>query len=240
MTLHETDMGPFEVEAPVAVPVEDGGSAGAAGDGGGGGGDRDPDGTPLRPPVRGGVSMRPAMIVLGLAVLILGMFTVIAIVTSQTPAPVKTGTAPRAVPGTPIRAVAAAHALAPIISTGEPPNNVINAVDLPDGAALVAHQDNAGNAGQFDSQIVVRSDDSQGALLTFYAADLKQQGWQVFDRGPAANDPSATEVLGKLAGTDGSYWEIGVIIPPTTFGAGTPPGGVTDVTIRLLQEGDPE
>ncbi len=240
MTLRQTDMGPFEVDAPVAVPVEDVAGAGGTGAGDGGGGERGPDGAPLRPPVRGGVSMRPAMVVLGLAVLILGLFAVIAIVTSQTPAPVQTNTKPRAVPGTPIRAVAAADALAPITSSGEPPTNVINAVDIPEGAVRVGHQNNSGLAGQFDSQIVVRSDDSQGALLTFYGADLKQQGWQVFDRGPAANDPTATEVLGKLAGTDGYYWEIGVTIPPTTFGAGTPAGGVTDVTIRLLQEGDPE
>jgi hypothetical protein len=231
MTLHETDMGPFEVAAPVAVPSDEAPPAPPAADGGG---------EPLRPPARGGVSIRPAMVVLGLAVLILAVFVTIAIVTSQSPAPVKTDTAPRAVPGTAIRAVAAADALTPIISSGQPPNNIINAVDMPVGAVRVAHQNNAVDSGQYDSQITVRSDDSQGALLNFYAADLKWAGWQVFDRGPAANDPTATEVLGKLAGTDGYYWEIGVTIPPTTFGSGAPAGGWTNITIRLLQEGDPE
>ena len=229
MTLHETDMGPFEVDAPVAVrddevtvPPADGG------------------GEPLRPPARGGVSIRPAMIVLGLAVLILAVFITIAVVTSQSPTPVKTSTTARVVPGSAIRAVAAADTLKPIVSSGQPPSNVINAVDIPVGAVRVAHLNNADESGQYDSQITVRSDDSQGALLAFYAADLKWEGWQVFDRGPAANDPTATEVLGKLAGTDGYYWEIGVTIPPTTFGAGAPAGGWTNVTIRLLQEGDPE
>ena len=229
MTLHETDMGPFEVESPIAVPSDEAPVAAA-----GGGGE------PLRPPARGGISMRPAMVVLGLAVLILAVFITIAIVTSQSPAPVKTSTAARVVPGTAVRAVAAADALTPIISSGQPPSNIINAVDLPAGAVRVAHQNNAGNSGQYDSQITVRSDESQGALLTFYSADLKWEGWQVFDRGPAANDPGATEVLGKLAGTDGYYWEIGVTIPPTTFGSGAPAGGWTNVTVRLLQEGDPE
>jgi hypothetical protein len=184
--------------------------------------------------------MRPAMIVLGLAVLILAVFITIAVVTSQSPTPVKTSTTARVVPGSAIRAVAAADTLTPIISSGQPPSNVINAVDIPVGAVRVAHQNNADGSGQYDSQITVRSDDSQGALLTFYAADLKWEGWQAFDRGPAANDPTATEVLGKLAGTDGYYWEIGVTIAPTTFGAGAPAGGWTNVTIRLLQEGDPE
>ncbi len=229
MTLHETDMGPFEVDAPLAVRDDE--VTVPAADGGG---------EPLRPPVRGGVSIRPAMIVLGLAVLILAVFITIAVVTSQSPTPVKTSTTARLVPGSAIRAVAAADTLKPIVSSGQPPSNVINAVDIPVGAVRVAHQNNADESGQYDSQITVRSDDSQGALLAFYAADLKWEGWQVFDRGPAANDPTATEVLGKLAGTDGYYWEIGVTIPPTTFGAGAPAGGWTNVTIRLLQEGDPE
>jgi len=232
MTLHETDMGPLEVESPIAVPSDEAPEVPVAAAGGGG--------EPLRPPARGGISMRPAMVVLGLAVLILAVFITIAIVTSQSPAPVKTSTAARVVPGTAVRAVAAADALTPIISSGQPPSNIINAVDLPAGAVRVAHQNNAGNSGQYDSQITVRSDESQGALLTFYSADLKWEGWQVFDRGPAANDPGATEVLGKLAGTDGYYWEIGVTIPLTTFGAGAPAGGWTNVTVRLLQEGDPE
>jgi|HubBroStandDraft_1064217.scaffolds.fasta_scaffold392959_2 hypothetical protein len=229
MTLHDTDMGPFEVDAPVAVPSE------AAPNAAGGGG-----GAPLRPPSRGGISMRPAMVVLGLAVLILAVFITIGITTSQSPGTVRTSLRPSAVPGTSIRAVAAADVLAPIISSGEPPTNVINAVDIPQGAVRVSHQNNADESGQFDSQVVLRSGDSQGALLAFYAADLKQQGWQIFDKGAAANDPNATEVLGKLAGTDGYYWEIGVTVQATTFGAGTPAGGETDFTVRLLQEGDPE
>ena len=74
-------------------------------------------------------------------------------------------------------------------------------MSVPVGSVRLSHQDNSGDgAGQFDSQVIFRSDDSQGALLAFFAADMKLQGWQVFDRGPAANDPGALEVLGKLAG----------------------------------------
>ena len=123
---------------------------------------------------------------------------------------------------------------------GEPPSNIINAVSVPTGSVRLSHQNNAAGSGQFDSQIVLRSTDSQGALLTFYAAEMHQQGWQVFDKGPAANDPGALEVLGKLAGTDGYYWEMGATISPTTFGAGAPANGDTDFTIRLLQENDDE
>ena len=164
---------------------------------------------PLRPPTPGGISMRPAMIVLGLAVLILVVFVSIGVLSSQSPAPVRSGTAANTVAGSPLRAEPATAALAPIVSPGQPPTNIINAVSVPVGAVRMSHQDNAAGSGQYDSQVVLRSGDSQGALLDFYAADMRLQGWQVFDRGPAANDPGAVEILGKLAGSDGYYWEMG-------------------------------
>ena len=123
---------------------------------------------------------------------------------------------------------------------GQPPDNIVNAVDIPVGAVRLSHQNNAAESGQYDSQVSLRSDASQGALLAFYASDMKSQGWQVFDRGPAANDPNALEVLGKLAGTDGYYWEMGVTVQPTSFGNGAPAAGATTFTVRLLQEPDPE
>ncbi len=173
---------------------------------------------PQRPAKPGGISIRPAMVVLGLAVLILVVFVTIGIVTSQAPQPVKTSGAPSAVPGTPLRAQEAAGLLSPIIVAGEPPTNILNAVSVPVGSVRISHLNNAAGSGQYDAQVTFRSEDSQAALLTFYAADMKEQGWQVFDKGPAANDPGALEVLGKLAGTDGYYWQMGATIPPTTFG----------------------
>jgi hypothetical protein len=193
---------------------------------------------PQRPPTPGGFSIRPAMVVLGLAVLILAVFVTLGIVSSQSPAPVKTSGAPSAVPGSPLRAGPAADALHPIVSSGEPPSNILNAVTVPQGSVRISHQNNASGAGQFDAQVTLRSTDSQGALLTFFAATMHQQGWQVFDKGAAANNPGALEVLGKLAGTDGYYWEMGATISPTTFGHGAPASGETNITIRLLQQND--
>jgi hypothetical protein len=198
------------------------------------------DTAPLRPPTRGGVSMRPAMIVLGLAVLIIVLFVGLALATSSQPAPVRKSGGVVSVTGSSLKAAPAAVALAPIISLGQPPNNVVNAVDIPVGAVRTSSLNNAGQSGQYDSQITLRSDASQGALLAFYASDMKSQGWQIFDRGPASNDPNALEVLGKLAGTDGYYWEMGVTVQATSFGKGAPAAGDTPFTVRLLQEPDPE
>jgi hypothetical protein len=193
---------------------------------------------PLRPPTPGGFSIRPAMIVVGLAVLIVAVFVTLAILSSHSPAPVKTSGPPSAVPGSTLRAEPAADALKPIVGSGEPPSNIINAVSVPVGSIRISHQNNAAGAGQFDAQVTLRSTDSQGALLAFFAATMHQDGWQVFDKGAAANNPGALEVLGKLAGTDGYYWEMGATIPPTTFGHGAPPSGETHFTVRLLQRND--
>lgn len=196
------------------------------------------DAEPLRPPTPGGFSIRPAMVVLALAVLIVVGFVTLGILSSHSPAPVKTAGVPSAVPGTALRAEPAAGALRPIVGSGEPPSNIINAVSVPVGSVRISHENNAAGAGQFDAQVTMRSGESQGALLAFFAATMHQQGWQVFDKGAAANNPGALEVLGKLAGTDGYYWEMGATIPPTTFGHGAPSTGETHFTIRLLQQND--
>ena len=193
---------------------------------------------PVRPRTSTGNSLRPAMVVLGLAVLILGLFAGLGVATSHQNAAVHTNTAPRAVPGSTLLAVPAAHVLSVIIKGGEPPSDIVDAVAVPADSVRVSQQNNSGSAAQFDSQIGLRAAASQGALLTFFASDMRQQGWQIFDRGPAANDPGATEVLGKLAGSDGWYWEMGAVISPTTFGPGAPPAGQTVVTIRLFQQPD--
>jgi hypothetical protein len=182
--------------------------------------------------------MRPAMIVFGLAALILVLFVTIAIVTSQAPAPIKHSGAPVGVPGVTLQAVPAAGLLAPIVTGGDPPNNILNAVSVPVGSVRVSHENNTAGAGQYDEQVTFRSDDSQAALLAFFAADMKLQGWQISDQGAARNDPHALEVLGKLAGSDGYYWDMGATVNATTFSPGGPARGTTHFTVRLFQEDD--
>lgn len=184
--------------------------------------------------------MRPALIVVGLAALILVVFVTIGIVSTQSPAAVKHSKTELAVPGVSLRAVQAATSLAPIASGGEPPSNILNAVDLPAGSVRVSHQNNTAGAGQFDAQVTFSSLESQAALIAFYAADMKSQGWQISDQGAARNNPGALEVLGKLAGSDGYYWELGATVNATTFPAGGPPRGTTHFTVRLFQVPDPE
>jgi hypothetical protein len=191
----------------------------------------------LRPPSARGVSIRPAMVVLALAVLIVGLFVTLGLVTSTRVAPVHS-VAHSKVPGTTLRPVAAAAALAPIVANGQPPAGVLSAVYLPAGSVRLSSADNTSSAGQYDEEVTLRSSASQGAVVDFFAADMRYEGWQVFDRGPASHDQGALEVLGKIAGSDGYYWEMGATVSATTFGAGAPPGGLTRFSVRLFQIDD--
>jgi hypothetical protein len=195
---------------------------------------------PIRPPSRPGYNMRLAMIVPGLGVLILGLFIGAAFLTSNPVQTTNTSSATRSVGGTSIRAVRADAALAPIVADGEPPSNILNAVAIPAGAVAVSHQDNSAAADQYDAQVGLRTDDTQGALEDFYRVDMKAQGWQIFEVGPADHNPGALEVLGKKAGSDGFYWEMGAVISRTTFGRHAPSTGETALTVRLFQVPDPD
>ena len=192
---------------------------------------------PQRPASGRGISIRPAMTVLILALVILGVFVTIGIVTSQHPTAVRTDRTAAPVPGSALRAVPAAGQLSVISHGGAPPANILNAVVLPAGSVRTGHQTNAG-ADQYDRQVTFRSAASQGALVAFFASALPQEGWQVFSKGPAVHHPTTTEVLAKLAGSDGYYWEIGTLVGPTSFGGAGSSAGRTNFTIRLFQVSD--
>ncbi len=193
---------------------------------------------PLPPPTPGRTSTRPAMVVLGLAVVIVATFVTLGLVSSHPAPSLHSGSRSSAVPGSTLRAEAATTVLTPILTPGQPPINVVNAVVVPVGVVREGHRDDSAGSGQFDAQVAVRSDASQAALLAFFASEMPRQGWRIFDRGPAAHDPGATEILGRLAGSDGYYWQMGAIVDATTFPPGGPPRGETDFTVRLLQQSD--
>ena len=194
-------------------------------------------GEPVRPPAR--FTMRLAMIVPGIGVLILVLFIGAEFLTSNPVQKTKTATGSFSVHGTTLRAVPAVHDLKVITVNGQPPGNIINAVSVPEGATRTAHQNNSAAAQEYDAQITLRIDQSQAAVDNFYKLDMKKQGWQVFSTGPATHVAGGLEILGKQAGSDGFYWEMGTIISPTSFGNGAPAAGATSFTIELVQEPDP-
>ncbi len=119
--------------------------------------------------------------------------------------------------------------------SGLPPTNIVDAVEIPRASVAVSSQNNTAAAEQYDAQVELRVGATQGALRIFFLAAMKKQGWQIISQGAASHNPGAIQVLGKLAGDDGYYWEMGAVIEPTTFPAGAPPTGDTDYTVRLFQ-----
>jgi len=199
------------------------------------------DATPQRPPTRKGYSIKAAMIVPGIGAGIIVVFIALGVVTSNPVQPAKISSRPFSVPGTSVRARPAVKDLKVITKSGQPPGNIVNAVSVPANAKLVSHQNNsASEQGSYDAQITLTADDSQAAVENFYSKVLKKQGWQIISTGPADHQPGALEVLGKKAGSDGFYWEVGAVVSATTFGANAPAAGSTSFSLELYQQPDPD
>ena len=180
--------------------------------------------------------MKPAAIVLGLATLVLIVFAGGAALFK--PAPVKTPSKhSTSVAGTSLRATGALDALRPIVSPGEPPNNVLNAVVVPAGARRLSHINYGGNASQYDQAAVFSVGGVQAAVIDFYTVEMKKAGWQIESTGPADHQ-SGFEVLGQIAGDDGWFWEMGTVVQPSTFGARGTGSAHTQFSLRLIQEPD--
>ena len=187
------------------------------------------------PPPRPNFSMKPALIVGALAVVILVVFSLGAAMTHTPLAPTKTPKGSVAVKGSSLRAVSADKQLAVIESNGQPPANVLAAITLPVGAVRGVPT-NPGQGSTYDQQVDFSVDASQEAVLSFYKTEMGDLGWRTVTSGPATRQPGQ-QMVGQIAGDDGFYWQLGVIVAPSTFTN----GGTTDVTgfeLRLLQVGD--
>ncbi len=196
-------------------------------------------GDPPLPPVRRTPSMRPALVVVGIAAGILVLFGALAVASGHgTPPPSRTG--PARVHGTTLRAVAATRALAPIEHPGTPPDDVLDALVLPEGAVARGHQDNNTGTTQYDEQMTFSLARAEATVVDFYKVELKAKGWSVFDVGTVNGQPGAVEVLAQKGSSDGWYWEAGAVVSPTTFTRSGPHAGAesTRFTLRLFQESD--
>ena len=191
--------------------------------------------SPPEPPPRPNFSMKPALIVAALAVVILVLFSVGASLTHTPTTPAKAPRGTSAVKGSSLRAVSAQRGLSVIERDGQPPANVLAAITLPTGAVRESST-NPGDGSTYDQQVEFSVDASEEAVLGFYKIELHDFGWRTVTSG-AATHQAGQQIVGQLAGDDGFYWQLGVIVSPTTFGA----AGTTDVTrfeLRVIQVGD--
>lgn len=185
---------------------------------GAGGVTRRPGAAPRTP------GLRPALLVVGIAVFILVLFGIGSALHGQSnPNHAATGdvvpAGPSPVAGTSLRAVPAATALHPIRRSATPPTNIVDSLPLPAGAARVAvHPSRSVTLFDANEQFTVSG--AQATVIDFYRKALPTTGWKVTSVGAARGHALATEVLAQKAGSDGWYWELGVVVSPTRFASG--------------------
>jgi hypothetical protein len=199
-------------------------------------GDGDPDG-----PGTGGARRRrgpgptvwPATIVIGVALVVLLGGALSAIFASGS-ATTSVQSTPKTAPGAPIAAVSAQGALSPITTPGRPPANVVAALVVPAGAIVVRGSATDRSVGLYDRSLGFTTARSEADVIAFYRAELPAQGWKPLSQGLPATG-TGYEILARIAGTDGYFWEVGITVSPTTF-AGT--AQTTPFTVRLFAVSD--
>ena len=174
----------------------------------------------------------PALIVLGLAVVILlGGVAAAALSSSSNPTfsirqvTLDDGTAVHLVP-----AIVKLHA---IVDNSEPPADIISNLGIPQESTVTGILNSDQHTAQFDRTVKLSSQLAQPQVIEAYRRMLHALAWKIIYEGPAPQGvPGATEILAKLGSRDGFYWEVGVVASPTT------PAGATHYSVEVLETPD--
>ena len=207
------------------------------------------DPPPGRPP---GPSTKPALIVLGLTLVIFTVGVVLEVLSGSqsrpTPAPTSIATAPGAV----LHAVPARPLLRSIVTVGEPPDDLLNALAVPRGTTPVPGTALNRGVELYDRSLRLEVPATEQAVISFFRAQLPAQHWRRLSQGTAAKVPGY-QILEQHPASDGHEWEIGVTVSPTVFpgqapsspgsasgGSVAPPPatGTTAFTLRLFSVSD--
>jgi hypothetical protein len=187
---------------------------------------------PSRPP---GPSAKPALIVVGIAALVLLIGGIGAALTSSgSAAPPAAHSLPTA-PGAGITAVAGRPDLAPLEMGGQPPGDILNVVALPKGTVVTAGSATNNGIGLYDHSLSFTIPRSEQKVIDFFRAELKALKWQIVSQGPPPNNVPGYRIVGQHPSSDGYEWEIGVTVAPTTFGTGAQAAlETTSYAVRLF------
>jgi hypothetical protein len=166
-----------------------------------------------KPPITTTTSIWPAAAILGLAVIMLGVFLLVDFITNKGVVPPPT-TIPVVVGGL-ARDVNPTAALKYCLQNEEVPTNIDSAFIVPvntvprSGAATPDQ-----GAGEYDCyEPMATTSATAGEVIKFFNAQLGARGWSLFSSGASNGDPQS---LFQKAGNDGFYWEIGVTVNKST------------------------
>jgi hypothetical protein len=166
-----------------------------------------------RPPLTTTTSLWPAGLILGLAVVMLGVFMLIDFATNKGVVTVPT-TLPTVVGGLPLDAKPG-PALQYCLQSEEVPSNIDSAFIVPEKTVPRpgANTPDLG-AGEYDCfEPMATTGASPGSLIKFFDTQLEARGWNLFSKGASNGDAQS---LFQKAGSDGFYWELGVTVNKTT------------------------
>ena len=188
----------------------------------------DPDNRAYQP-----MSLRgPALAVLGIAVLI--------VVAGVVASAFGSGTSPNlsirriTIPdGTVVGLTPATTAMRSIVSAGEPPADILGNLAVPSGSPVTRTLNVDQNAGQFDRTVSFRTGLATDQVVDVYRGLLPRLGWHVAYVGSGTQrGGSDIQVLARRGSGDGFYWEVGVVVSPTTS------AGITPFSLRLFEQSD--
>ena len=185
-------------------------------------------GRPLPPPGIAPTSLKYAMIVPILALVVIVGYILANLGTGGTEAK---SDVPAIVTGTGLP-VEPGIAFAPYVTNGEPPSDILASVVLPAGTSTPQALHNSGEPTSFDRSLQFTSSASQAQLYTFFHKQMTARGWKIFSTGAPVGKPGV-QMLGQKGGSDSWFWIQGVTISPTTFSADGHQS--TSVTLRLYQ-----
>jgi hypothetical protein len=112
-------------------------------------------------------------------------------------------------------------ALRSLVGQGQPPGDVIGNLVVPSAARPTGTVDDSRGTGTYDRTASFTSGLAQTQVVAVERTALSRLGWQIVYTGPARS-ATGTEVLAKHGSGDGYYWEVGVVVSPTTSVGETP------------------
>ncbi len=200
---------------------------------------------PGRPP---GPSTKPALIVVGLTVVLflvgVGLELLSGSQSRPTPSPARIATARGAV----LRAVPARPGLKAIVSVGEPPDDLLDALAVPAGSTPVPSSAINRGVELYDQSLRFEVSATQQDVISFFRAELPALHWVRLSQGPTGAGGTQYLILEQHPASDGHEWDLGVTVAPTFFGAQAPgstspaaagrSSGTTSFTLRLFSVSD--
>ncbi len=178
----------------------------------------------------------PALLVLGLAVLIVVVGLVGAAVSSGHSGRPAVPPAPDQVAlpdGTNVSLSPASSALRSLETQGQPPADVLGHLVVPAGRRPARAAAEAHAVGQYDRTAAFSTSLPADEVVDAYRLALARLGWRVTYVGPGVrHGRSGTEVLATRGSADGYEWEVGVVVSPATG------NGTTPFSVEVLEVSD--